>query len=115
MEILLLMLVLAPAVWANLGWMLGVAGSGLVLVAGYRVCRLAASTLREAVEAALEVGPAGARVLELESAAGRCPVCAEGLGSQTVQCAQCQTPHHADCWSYVGHCSTYACQARTAF
>lgn len=38
-----------------------------------------------------------------------CQVCGEGLGGKIVHCASCRTPHHLDCWQYVGHCSVYAC------
>jgi hypothetical protein len=38
-----------------------------------------------------------------------CQVCGEGLQGNIVYCASCGTPHHLDCWQYVGHCSVYAC------
>lgn len=38
-----------------------------------------------------------------------CQVCGEGLSGKIVYCASCRTPHHLDCWQYVGHCSVYAC------
>ena len=38
-----------------------------------------------------------------------CQVCGEGLHGSIVYCASCQTPHHLDCWQYVGSCSVYAC------
>jgi hypothetical protein len=45
-----------------------------------------------------------------EAAEGRCPVCGEGMSSRVVACARCRTPHHAECWTYVGMCSTYGCR-----
>jgi len=40
----------------------------------------------------------------------RCEVCREALGATTaVRCARCETPHHQDCWEFVGRCSVYAC------
>lgn len=38
-----------------------------------------------------------------------CPVCGSDLGDLVVRCAACKTPQHAECWTYVGQCSTYAC------
>jgi hypothetical protein len=38
-----------------------------------------------------------------------CQVCGEGLHGTIVYCASCQTPHHLDCWQYIGSCSVYAC------
>jgi hypothetical protein len=41
-----------------------------------------------------------------------CPVCGTTLGSLAVRCDSCRTPHHAECWKYVGQCSTYACNGK---
>lgn len=41
-----------------------------------------------------------------------CPVCGTSLGGHAVRCESCRTPHHPECWSYVGQCSTYACQGK---
>ncbi|HEX7899603.1 MAG TPA: RING finger protein [Planctomycetota bacterium] len=38
-----------------------------------------------------------------------CQVCGAGLTEDVVRCARCDTAHHADCWTYVGRCSTYGC------
>jgi hypothetical protein len=38
-----------------------------------------------------------------------CQVCGEGLSGKIVYCTGCHTPHHLDCWQYIGHCSVYAC------
>jgi len=40
---------------------------------------------------------------------GECPVCGTAMTSQTVRCEACRTPHHLECWQYLGRCSTYAC------
>lgn len=40
---------------------------------------------------------------------GSCPVCGTGLGMPAVNCTSCGTPHHPECWQYMGRCSTYAC------
>ena len=40
---------------------------------------------------------------------GECPVCATRMGVQVVRCKVCRTPHHSECWTYMGRCSTYGC------
>lgn len=42
-------------------------------------------------------------------AGGRCPVCGVPIAELRVRCSRCRTPHHRECWDYVGTCSTYAC------
>jgi hypothetical protein len=39
-----------------------------------------------------------------------CPVCGEEIVTDMVFCRRCLTPHHAECWRYIGSCSTFACQ-----
>jgi RING finger family protein len=41
-----------------------------------------------------------------------CRVCGTALAGEVVQCRSCRTPHHDDCWTYAGRCSTYACGER---
>jgi hypothetical protein len=48
--------------------------------------------------------------LRLEACPGNCPVCGEAMTARVVVCARCRTPHHAECWAYVGQCSTYGCR-----
>lgn len=43
-------------------------------------------------------------------AEGSCPVCEHPLGDAPRLCATCATPHHGECWTYFGGCSTYACK-----
>lgn len=43
------------------------------------------------------------------SKTGECPVCGTTMDRDQVRCELCRTPHHAECWSYMGRCSTYAC------
>jgi hypothetical protein len=39
-----------------------------------------------------------------------CKVCGQPItGGAVVVCAVCRTPHHRDCWEYVGACSIYGC------
>lgn len=43
--------------------------------------------------------------------AGQCMVCGDELAATEamVRCGVCETPHHEECWAYVGKCTTYAC------
>jgi hypothetical protein len=41
-----------------------------------------------------------------------CQVCGGAMVVELVRCARCRTPHHDDCWSYAGRCSTYGCGSR---
>ncbi len=43
-----------------------------------------------------------------------CKVCGEPIleGEVVVVCASCNTPHHRDCWEYVGACSIYGCNGK---
>jgi Prokaryotic RING finger family 1 len=42
-----------------------------------------------------------------------CKVCGEPIGyGAVIVCAVCSTPHHRDCWEYVGACSIYGCNGK---
>jgi Prokaryotic RING finger family 1 len=42
-----------------------------------------------------------------------CKVCLEPITEGAViLCAACNTPHHRDCWEYVGACSIYGCNGK---
>jgi hypothetical protein len=42
-----------------------------------------------------------------------CKVCGEPIDSGAViLCSVCNTPHHRDCWEYVGSCSIYGCNGK---
>jgi hypothetical protein len=42
-----------------------------------------------------------------------CKVCGEPISNgEVVICAACSTPHHRDCWEYVGACSIYGCNGK---
>jgi hypothetical protein len=43
--------------------------------------------------------------------AGHCQVCGEQLRGELQHCPLCNTPHHTECWEYIGGCSTYGCEA----
>jgi Prokaryotic RING finger family 1 len=42
-----------------------------------------------------------------------CKVCGEPIDeSEIIVCASCNTPHHRDCWEYIGACSIYGCNGK---
>jgi hypothetical protein len=42
-----------------------------------------------------------------------CKVCLEPItAGAVIVCAACNTPHHRDCWEYVGACSIYGCNGK---
>ena len=41
-----------------------------------------------------------------------CLVCGTGMDDVVVRCELCRTPHHRECWTYMGRCSTYACKGK---
>lgn len=41
-----------------------------------------------------------------------CMVCGDEIYKDLIYCRSCQTPHHQECWEYIGMCSTYACGQR---
>lgn len=41
-----------------------------------------------------------------------CKVCGEAITSAAVACTICRTPHHRDCWEFVGACSIYGCHGK---
>ena len=45
----------------------------------------------------------------LEKLSGRCPICTTGLREPLIRCPRCRSPHHRECWEYLGHCATYGC------
>ena len=63
----------------------------------------------------LDVDPSGSIFWQVstELSGGLCPVCGSLMKASLVRCATCRTPHHRECWDYVGSCSTYACGGRT--
>ncbi|HEX7899602.1 MAG TPA: RING finger protein [Planctomycetota bacterium] len=65
-------------------------------------------------EAVLDTPPGGVEWLESSGAwrRGVCLVCGGVLASDVVSCASCRTPHHAECWRWIGECATYACRER---
>ncbi len=44
-----------------------------------------------------------------------CKVCGDPIGdAPTVVCTTCLTPHHRDCWEFIGACSIFGCQGKAA-
>ena len=41
-----------------------------------------------------------------------CKVCGDPILHPGVLCAVCRTPHHGDCWEFVGSCSIYGCTGK---
>jgi hypothetical protein len=41
-----------------------------------------------------------------------CQVCGEPINSDMVCCQRCQTPHHRECWEYIGFCSMFGCREK---
>ena len=51
--------------------------------------------------------------LKEDSGPAICKVCGEAIVEDAViVCASCNTPHHRDCWEYVGGCSIYGCSGK---
>jgi hypothetical protein len=66
----------------------------------------AARFLRVALKSRSEA----AATVKVDAAQGECQVCGEKTETRVVFCAKCRTPHHEECWTYVGTCSTYGCR-----
>jgi len=45
----------------------------------------------------------------VERPSGLCPICTTPLRDPIVRCRHCSSPHHQDCWEYLGRCATYGC------
>jgi hypothetical protein len=41
-----------------------------------------------------------------------CKVCGESITDKHVVCTTCRTPHHRDCWVFVGGCSIFGCNSK---
>jgi hypothetical protein len=57
--------------------------------------------------------PADAGIQWIESRermSGLCPICTTALREPLVRCPRCRSPHHRECWDYLGRCATYGCE-----
>jgi len=66
-----------------------------------------AARLSEGI-AIVAVGPASAE----DAGTPICKVCGEAIDAPGVLCDTCKTPHHRDCWEFVGSCSIYGCSGK---
>ena len=55
---------------------------------------------------------ADAVIAKIELAAAICQICGYPMNDDAVVCQTCETPHHKECWEYIGGCSTYGCEGR---
>jgi hypothetical protein len=71
-------------------------------------------SLDRRMTAGIEIVPEPMDQTEVESEATPiCKVCGEPIGDgPVVVCSSCGTPHHRDCWEYVGACSIYGCRGK---
>lgn len=53
-------------------------------------------------------------IADLSTDAPVCKVCGESITGRKVLCALCKTPHHDDCWEYIGACSVFGCTSKQA-
>ncbi|MBV8559053.1 MAG: hypothetical protein JO116_26230, partial [Planctomycetaceae bacterium] len=66
-----------------------------------------AARLNEGIEI-VAAGPASAD----DAGPPICKVCGEAIVTPGVVCGTCRTPHHRDCWEFVGRCSIYGCDGK---
>jgi hypothetical protein len=51
--------------------------------------------------------------LDVDNGPPVCKVCGETIDDgPVILCASCRTPHHRECWEYVGFCSIYGCGSK---
>lgn len=58
----------------------------------------------------LPPGETGIRWVETRALTGICPVCSTALAAPVLRCDRCDTPHHEQCWDYLGRCAVYGCE-----
>jgi hypothetical protein len=58
--------------------------------------------------AIVQAGPADAE----DAGPPICKVCGEPITAPGVVCASCRTPHHRDCWEFIGACSIFGCNGK---
>ena len=46
----------------------------------------------------------------VERMTGRCPICTTELREPLIRCERCRSPHHRECWDYLGRCATFGCE-----
>jgi hypothetical protein len=103
--------------WASAPFRVQIAPGRLVLEIERFVPVAELPRMRELVASLIgTLGPvesANIQILETtDSAEGVCQVCSAALHAPTKRCRSCKTPHHADCWTYLGKCSTFGCRGK---
>ena len=79
--------------------------------------RAALESLIELAVAALRACRGGGPGIEVVFAAveikrgSDCPVCGNKI-DRGFGCPACGTPHHEDCWKYLGGCAIFGCDGR---
>jgi hypothetical protein len=71
-------------------------------------------TAEEVLEYLLDSAPLpGIKLEAVElSPGGECQVCGSRMEEPVIRCEACRTPHHRECWQYMGRCTTYACKGK---
>ncbi len=84
----------------------------LILLTGVQAA--AASRVGQGVAFVVEHDDSGEP--SIEALSPHCKVCGVAIEPETptVVCEACGTPHHRDCWEFVGGCSVYGCKGREA-
>ena len=60
------------------------------------------------------IDSAGVELEPVRTPTGRaCPVCGHSVAVDVQPCPTCRTPHHLECWKYLGGCAIFACPGRT--
>lgn len=77
----------------------------------YRVIDLLESLVGIPARREGQIAPGAPPPIDVSGAT--CQVCLHPLAVRVVYCSGCVTPHHRECWDYLGGCSTYACLRRT--
>jgi predicted DCC family thiol-disulfide oxidoreductase YuxK len=49
------------------------------------------------------------KVTEAGRRPGVCRVCSQPMRDPSTYCDKCGSPHHQECWTYLGHCATFGC------
>jgi hypothetical protein len=71
---------------------------------------LSAAVARQLGEG-IDIVAAGAAAAE-DAGPPICKVCGEAIVAPSVLCGTCKTPHHRDCWEFIGACSIYGCNGK---
>jgi hypothetical protein len=74
-----------------------------------RELQLASALLRDAL-GKRPTAPKAPDIQYVPIVGGECQICGAAMTDHVVYCSKCRTPHHEECWSYNGACSTYACR-----